>query len=251
MSMGVFKKAFSATFAVIAAAALSLTLCYTIISKVVSGPDLENRPTVSVTGMSREQRASHMISYLDEDGKEKALCTATAIGPHALLTASHCNDGIRSKASTAIKIDYSAHHYSILAVTSDDRDHDIYLIDGPAFRYTVPLVQGVPKPDDSVRFYGFGEGVYPSTERDGKIFADEDPSDVDHAVQFFLFKIPVYHGDSGSAIYNQQGQVIGVVSYLVVWYGSEKMGAYALNFSPDRIETAQKFDPRDRTTYPQ
>lgn len=239
-----FFKAAKATLGVLVILAASV-LGY---NKITADPDLENRP--AITQITLEQRASHMVSYLDEDGKETTLCTATAIGPHALLTASHCNDGIRRKASTEIKLDYSAHHYTIFAIASDDRDHDIYLIDGPPLLAYISLKVGVAKYGESIRFYGFGEGVYPSTERDGWVRADDDPSDVDHGVQFSLFEIASYHGDSGSAVYNEQGQVVGIVSYGIVWYGSEKMGSYALAFSDEKIQIAQHFDIGIYATYP-
>ena len=234
--MGFFK-ACSATAGVLT----TLVAAFLIYGQVTADVNLERHSNPSVAEMTIEQKSSHMISYLDEDGKETTLCTATAIGPHALLTASHCNDGARHNPSTSIKIDYSAHHYEILAVTSDDRDHDIYLIDGPALKYTVTLNQAVPVTGEKSHFYGFGEGVYPSSFRTGHVRIADDPSDVDASVQFFTYDMPAYHGDSGSAIYNSKNEVIGIVSYGLSWYGSEKTGSYALDFSPSVIETASHF----------
>lgn len=234
-----FLKACTATLGVV----LTLAAIFLGYNLFTADVDLEHHSNPAVSQMTLQQRASHMISYLNEDGKETTLCTATAVGPHALLTASHCNDGARRDISDTIKIDYSDHHYNILAVNDDDRDHQLYLIDGPAFKNFVTIVQGVPVPSESVHFYGFGEGVYPSSLRRGRVRPYDDPSEVDAAAQFFTYDLSSYHGDSGSAIYNDKNEIVGLVSYGVVWYGSEKEGSYALDFDATDLNVVAMFDP--------
>ena len=65
-------------------------------------------------------------------------CSATSIGPHALLTASHCE-----APSDVIAVDDVKQ--IIVRVIRDGRDHSIYLLDGPAFAayYCIPCQQHV------------------------------------------------------------------------------------------------------------
>lgn len=236
--MGAFTAAVKVTLGVV----LTLALCFSIYNRYTADVDLEKHRNPPIAQMSLEQKASHMISYLNEDGRETALCTGTAIGRHLLLTASHCNDGARKDVSSAIKLDYSDHHYHILNMIDDDRDHQIYRIDGPAFVNIVPFIIATPMAGDSVHFYGFGEGVYPSSLRSGRVRANEDPSDINFQTKFFLYDLLAYHGDSGSAIYNQDNQIVGLVSYGIVWYGHEKTGSYAIGFTQKQIDSL--FEPK-------
>jgi len=236
--MGFFK-AVASTTGVIA----TLAAAFFVYQIVTSEPNLEKHINPPVASMTLEQKASHMISYLDDDGKETALCTGTAIGPHAILTAAHCNDGAHGDINTQIKIDYSDHHYKIIAVNNDDRDHEIYLLSGPAFKNIVTPIETAPVAGDTVHFYGFGEGVYPSSIRIGRVYVKEDPSDVDADVQFFIYDLPAYHGDSGSAVYNNKNEIVGLISYSLDWYGDSKEGSYALNFDAKDLEIAEHFDP--------
>lgn len=111
-------------------------------------------------------RASHMLSFLDDDGEQTVWCSSTVIAEHALLTAAHCNDG--TDEAKTINIDRSTRVYNLLASASDGRDHIIILVDGPAFVDIVPYVIREPKIDEPVFVEGFGNEIYPSEEKEGR-----------------------------------------------------------------------------------
>jgi hypothetical protein len=237
--MSAFWKACQATAGVV----ITLMAMYIGYGLLPDVNDLQRHTNKPVAEMTLQQRASHMIRYLDDKGAGRGLCTGTAIGPHAILTAEHCNDGTGSDKSTQIEIDYSTHKYRIMHSIVDDRDHEIYLIDGPPLKNIVAVNLGDLHTGQHIQYYGFGQGVYPSTLRQGRVRATDDPSDVDATAKLYLFDFPAIHGDSGSAIYDDSGNIVGLVSYVLPWYGRKVMGAFALNFDSAQFCVASFYDP--------
>lgn len=174
------------------------------------------KPTARETyPVTVQQRAEHRIKF-DRGGQ----CTATAIAPHALLTASHCNEhGI-----TTVYLDLSVWKYHILAETTDNRDHMVYIVDGPEFHDIVPLKVGSDPTNilEKVYMYGAGGGNYPPRRLSGqKDFHVVDTSEIDLANGTEWYSLPVIPGDSGAAIFGEDGRIIGVVSYSYVQNKSE------------------------------
>jgi hypothetical protein len=63
-----------------------------------------------------------------------------------------------------------------------------------------------------------------------------DASDVDQGQQLTWYKLSIEPGDSGAAIYGEDGRVVGLVTYE---FPSEGAGGFALAFSEKAIEIAQ------------
>jgi hypothetical protein len=192
-----------------------------------------------------QQKSQHMIQFLNKGGDEEGQCTATAIGPHAILTAEHCNDKDGDDHYDTITLDLSTRHYALLAETYDSRDHVIYLIDGPAFtNYLSPDELVNVKPvisGEQVYIYGDGRGNCSPRRIDGKIndaANSADISDVDKNQQITWYTLGIIYGDSGSAIYTNDGRVVGLITY-----GMSDGGAagFALNFSEQVILKAHTF----------
>jgi hypothetical protein len=193
-----------------------------------------------------QQKAQHMIVFVNDSDADEAECTATAIGPHAILTAEHCNDG--EDHYDHIHVDLSRKTYEILAENHDGHDHVIYLLNGPAFmNYLSPdkLVNVKPiQPGEEVTIYGDGEGHYPPQAIYGRVDdkgTADDLSDVDKQEHLTWYSLPVLHGDSGSAIYAKDGRVVGLVTY---GFAQEKESAgFALGYSDKTIQFAYTFSP--------
>jgi hypothetical protein len=172
---------------------------------------VKHRPIQSVAvqrPITIQQRAEHRIKF--PDGQ----CTATAVGPHALLTAAHCNESDL----TTVTLDLSMKKFHLLSKTIDGRDHVIYIVDGQEFHNFVPLQPGAHPAGtfEHVYLYGSGGGAYPPQYKEGyRSFAVQDVSEVDQADGLVYYTIHVIPGDSGSAIYGEDGRIIAVTTYMV------------------------------------
>lgn len=184
-----------------------------------------------------ERKATHMLTYLDKDGKPAFACTGTAVGPHALLTALHCDEGEYD----ALRLDLSRHVYHIVGAITDGRDAIIYHLDGPEFKNYVIIKQREAKLGESVISYGNGGRDYPQHTYKGQVIADSnggDTSEVDIADGMHVFSLPVIPGDSGSAIYALDGSLVAIVTYSQ-GTDTEDTGeavGFALNFTKEQLD---------------
>jgi hypothetical protein len=203
------------------------------------------QPDVHV--ITAQTKSSHKLAFLSMNGRRIGGCTGTAIGPHAILTAEHCNE---QDASEQMSIDLSTHIYNIVATCHDGRDHIIVLLDGPAFKNIDPMKFRAPKMGETLYLYGAGGGAYPPVFKTGKAYGRYDPSDVDANDKIFYGTIPIIPGDSGSAIYAEDGSIIGVVTYGYEREGDDmiellkdqtQMAAFELAFTPEDIKKSQEF----------
>lgn len=192
-----------------------------------------------------QARASHKLGIMrsrDVDPTDDPLghCTGTVVGPHAILTAEHCNRG------KTLELDYSLRPYHIIKILRDHRDHVIYLVDGPAFYEIEPYVARKAFVGEKAHIYGCGGTVYPCLLKLGVVTDEYDPSEVDQADGLIYSSIPGIPGDSGSAVYGEDGAIIAVLTYggeVPVNIGVRRfIGAFALQFTPEQITEAQSFD---------
>lgn len=188
---------------------------------------------------SQEERATHFIALLSDDDLEPvASCTATAIGPHAIMTAQHCNDG--KTFLKHIRIDASTHIYTILKWNADDRDHLIFLLNGPSFTNLEPVYTRRPGPDERVYFIGCGAEDFPCTVKHGKISNEFDPSDVDADQEIFYFTGNCIPGDSGAAVYGEDGAIVGLLTYEV---RPGHCAGFSLAYTQQVYDYAAKYEP--------
>src|ERR1022692_2192877 len=155
-----------------------------------------------------QRKAAHQIVFETthtEDGVVeigKALCTASAIGPHALLTATHCDAG-----ETTLQVDHELITRTILGRITDGEDHTIFLIDGPAYKDTMGRFYSTQDTiGDKVFMYGDGGRMYPPMYRTGYRMGSEvmEAGDVPEGMpigELYIFDMNIVGGDSGSAIY--------------------------------------------------
>lgn len=222
-----------------------------LLAAVCSFRITHNKPTTYY--VTPQESATHMVTYVSEGGRELGECTATAIGPHALLTASHCAD---ESDTTKIMLDLSTRRYRIKKILTDNRDHDIYLLDGPAFTNTVPYRTRQVKAGEHVYVWGDGEGQYPARRLDGTEKPIFDPSDVDAAQGEVHFTMPVIPGDSGSAVYADDGAIVAITTYR--WDDDSLLNKllgipntstldFEPNFTNAQIAEALAYDPSKRS----
>lgn len=185
-----------------------------------------------------QRLASHLIIVNDEYRAE-GLCTGTAIGPHAIMSASHCDE---DGSVVSLSVDLTIEKHKVLRRISDGRDHIIWLIDGSPLKNIEPVMQATAKIGDVVTIYGSGGGAYPPDAKYGRTISCEDPSDADAAAELRCYSIPAIPGDSGSAIYNASGEIVGLVTYSDGMQKPAGTAAFTLNFTPQQLAAAQTFD---------
>ncbi len=154
-------------------------------------------------------------------------CSATAIGPHALLTASHCEAPV--DVVTVDEIEYKI----VGTPIRDGFDHSIYILTGTAFKdYAVIATDEVDVADD---LFIFGNPADMEDQfRRGYITSVSE--------EMFTIDVNGFFGDSGAALFNTKGQIIGVVSALRQRMqgtaGIKFMISYKLSFTKDQLKIA-------------
>jgi len=197
--------------------------------------------------MTPQRRASHRIEYEVKE-HPAGYCTGTAIGPHAILTASHC---LKHSNADLIELDNAVRDYHIEKVLTDGRDHDVYLVDGPEFTNFVKYKVRQSEIGEHVFMYGSGHAVYPPRRLDGVRVDYDDPSDVDADAGEQAFSTPAVPGDSGSAVFNDDGTITAVTTYRLTnewmfgWLTTEQALDFTPGFTPAQVDEALNFKPTE------
>lgn len=220
-------------FRLYAALLLSITL---FVQNNCTHPPLNKNHKASL-----QAKTSHEIRFISKDGD--GVCTGTSIGPHAILTAEHCN---KEEKTAEVMLDYSTKVYDIVDSATDGHDHVIYLLNGVTFKDIQPYKVKEPTINEKVYIYGYGGRVYPGTYKSGRIVDEYDPSEIDRFQKINYYSIEVIQGDSGSAIYAEDGSIVGVITYYVGGintFGQDytESAGFQLDFPKETIEFAQKY----------
>ena len=199
-----------------------------------------------------EHKSMHEIVMVDRDSTGTivggGLCTAYAIGPHTLLTANHCNDeytnvvyvdtdrdDIKNNTAVAYKVSRQFDHEDHMLLNIED----VKFID---FKVYVPLSANLNPPTQREHFYFWGnpQGIT-DQYREGVVMGSmpfdakkDDPSiEVDGDI-LYLLTGPVIGGDSGSSIFNEKGERIGIVTYGVD--DGAIIGVFPIKFTQAQID---------------
>jgi len=189
-----------------------------------------------------QQLASHKVTFF-KDFVDEATCTGTAIGPHAFLTGTHCDPEAKA---THVRLDLSHERHEIIASHDDGHDHTIYIVDGTALKNIAQVQQAsVIATGDIETLYGVGGGEYPPVPKYGHVTDCNDPSDMDQAQGEVCSDISVIPGDSGSAVWNNKGEVVGLATYRDESVDPPGMVSFTLDFSPEDWALAVNFSDED------
>lgn len=124
-----------------------------------------------------------------------AVCSATAVGQYTLLSAAHCF------AQGAGEVSVSGRKAGFVVIANDDSDHVLV-------RVTAKQAQiarrGVGRQGDVVFVHG-NPGGWVDVLRYGRIAAVQGDGSI-------LLDANNYKGDSGAAVFNERGEIVGVVT---------------------------------------
>ena len=202
-------------------------------------------PALAISpAIDKAHKASYQIGQVSVSGNGR--CSATAVGPHALLTASHCEIPTDALYIRGIE----SNPVLIVGKIRDEQDHTIYLLQGVTF---VDYVDIVPADtfysgEDVFTFGNPGDwtdnyqrGYIAGIKVDRSLAAAMGQGDPDE----ILMDFQAYPGQSGSGIFNTDGKLITVLSEEEIQSHHDDAiafaSAYRLNFKPEDIARAKAF----------
>lgn len=167
---------------------------------------------------------------------EGDVCSATAIGPHALLTDTHCELG-----SDSLGVDGQV--TQIKARIRDGRDHTIYIVD-MQFKVWAKIAKDASTKGDDIWVCGNPAGL-PMLVRRGTYSGSINVSGNPFMILIAnLYDINGFFGDSGAAIFNANGEIVDTVSqglHINAEGDSFRLSVgYGLHFSPEQLQEAAK-----------
>jgi len=186
----------------------------------------------------KTRSASVVLTYT---GESSASCGGTAIGPHAVLAAFHCQDD----GHELVKVDNWPVRVRLRML--DDQDHAIYLVDGPRFSRWAEVTIRPLRYGETVHSWGSPDMFY-FLFRDGTYAGEHVVSEWSDAfypaARLQLFNYQSGPGDSGAGIFDSRGRVVAVESAFYHRGGLALVIAFPLGFTPWQLETARNFEPR-------
>ncbi len=166
----------------------------------------EQTPEQPKTSLEHQHATTHRIFFkgIFEDDNPHS-CSATQVGPHALLTAGHCEVN-----SNEIFIYPDKKATKILATIPDGNDHVIYIVDKTFSDYS-PIEERALIPQEPVHMWG--NPLHENDAwRDGFFREITTVPDFIGDTPVNEFILPCYGGDSGAAIFDASGHIVSVVT---------------------------------------
>lgn len=176
---------------------------------------------LALVGCATMQPPSAMAFHIE---MTHGSCSATAVGPHTLLTASHCFEG----GNALVRVD--GKDIRPLAYVSDGFDHTLVTVDETFAAYAD--IGRSPARGVHVSYYG-NPGPFLKLYRDGRVYGDTTLG----GKNVTLYGLNGFPGDSGSGLFDDQGRLVAVISFVFMMDDGPRwqaMGSYPLHFTPEQ-----------------
>jgi V8-like Glu-specific endopeptidase len=178
-------------------------------------------------GTQAAHNTTHRLTIKESQGA--GVCSSTAVGPHKLLTATHC-------VATGLAFKVDGQLVTVAAITNDGADHSIMTLSDMTFEEYAVVNADSLKQGDHVYMWGNPDGLndqYREGYVTGAIQTPDGP--------IVTLDLNGYFGDSGAGLFNEKGEVVGVIS--IVHNSNEEqggpnmklMGAFPLRFTPAQV----------------
>lgn len=162
---------------------------------------------------------------------DETSCSAMSVGPHALLTATHCIANM-----TQLTIDGRG-YVNVMRVMSDGNDHSVLFL-SYTFR-TWEDFGPLPEQAEEVHIY-HSPGNYPDMYSKGYVSGRK----VVKGKAITLYDLPTFYGSSGSAILDKDGKIIAVTSAIMRIVGDgaayQQVVSWDFAFTPEQMEAMTK-----------
>lgn len=142
------------------------------------------------------------VSFSNAAGEHQ--CGGTAVGKHTVLTATHCltpKVGIVSMDGTPVQIE---------VVASDGKDHSLVRVNRVLTR--IAKIGAPPQAGDPVFIWGSPHGLGMLLRRGHYSGVLVEPAT---KISYHTYDVEIINGDSGSAVFNSEGKVVGMVSQIL------------------------------------
>jgi hypothetical protein len=191
-------------------------------------------PAYESDTLTLDHAYTHSIAMAPKLG-DPFFCMATAIGPNALLTASHCE-----RPTKILDVDGVA--VEVVATIRDEQEHTIFLLDGVTFPEWYAGSVAAMRIGEGVTYFGDPDG-FPKDVLRFSYIANETVKEAS-----FLVAGPGFMGDSGTGLWTGDGKLLGVISYAIGNTSDQvnlsMLGGYQLNFSAEDWERARQPVPQ-------
>lgn len=184
---------------------------------------------LSKDSLHRTTLRLHFVTKMTEGG-----CSGTAIGPHALLTAAHCE-------TPEMNLEVDGNKATVIRMIHDDSDHVLLLLSGTTFHSYATILQEPMFQGEHVFMWGnplhlrdiYREGYVSGFEKHEWLDGTETVNTI--------VTINSTFGDSGAAIFKSTGEIVGVQTFTFINGAFSVQGFLPLKFTDDQLKEAKDF----------
>lgn len=193
----------------VASLAFLLCSCITVRAIPTSYHEVEEQPAKSEHASRYREKVTRPLTFklFLEPGKATPYCSATAIGPSAILTAEHCLPAIKGNV-----IGINDQLVRISKIIVDDMDHAIIVLDGHQFDQYARIGR-LPRVGDSV--FVWGNSMFDTFLRRGYVMTyvwNKPFIKIPSGTGWMALDMRISGGDSGAGVFNGRGHLVGVIT---------------------------------------
>lgn len=197
-----------------------------------------------ISSVQRLADHSHMLVFTMKHEASGATgsssCTATAIGKRTVLTATHCISFPAGVSLESITLDGKL--LEVESEHNDGADHLILVFTEEVFSSWSKLEHRALIEGEDLLMWGYPASI-DRQRRKLMVSGTDSATSSTLGANAWLLDGMVYRGDSGAALYDRKGRMVGMISYIRV-AGGEKItdgrlqfgGALEFKFTKEQIE---------------